>query len=62
MPQCCLVHRLETRPDSIRLLVNGVQVHALEGAHVGSTDGFVGLRVNHNLDVHISDFAVTLKK
>ena len=51
-----------TRPDSIRLLVNGVQVHALEGAHVGSTDGFVGLRVNHNLDVHISDFAVTLKK
>ena len=51
-----------TRPDSIRLKVNGVQVHALEGAHVGSTDGFVGLRVNHNLDVHISDFAITPKK
>lgn len=51
-----------TRPDSIRLLVNGVQVHALEGAHVGSTNGFVGLRVNHNLDVHVSDFAVTAKQ
>ena len=51
-----------TRPDSIRLLVNGVQVHALQGAHVGNTDGFVGLRVNHNLDVHVSDFSVTPKK
>ena len=50
-----------SRPDSIRLLVNGTQVHALEGAHVGSTDGFVGLRVNHNLDVHISDFAMAKK-
>ena len=51
-----------TRPDSVRLMVNGVQVHALPGAHVGSTDGFVGLRVNHNLDVHVSDFTVTSKK
>lgn len=50
-----------TKPDSIRLLVNGTQVHAL-GGHVGSADGIVGLRVNHNLDVHISDFAVTPKK
>ena len=51
-----------TRPDSIRLTVNGVQVHALPGEHVGSTDGFVGLRVNHNLDVHVSDFVVTPKQ
>ena len=50
-----------TRPDSIRLKVNGTQVHAL-GGHVGSADGYVGLRVNHNLDVHISDFAVTPAK
>ena len=48
-----------TKPDSVRLLVNGVQVAALPGAQVGSTDGYVGLRVNHNLDVHISDFVVT---
>ncbi len=51
-----------TKADSVRLLVNGVQVAALPGAHAGSTDGSVGLRVNHNLDVHISDFAVTPKK
>jgi hypothetical protein len=42
--------------------VNGVQVAALPGSHVGSTDGYVGLRVNHNLDVHISDFVVSPKK
>ena len=51
-----------TRPDSIRLLVNGKQVHALNGGHVGSADGYVALRVNHNLDVHISDVAITPKK
>lgn len=51
-----------SKPDSVRLLVNSVQVAALPGAHAGSTDGYVGLRVNHNLDVHISDFVVTPKK
>lgn len=51
-----------TKPDSVRLLVNGVQVAALPGSHAGSTDGIVGLRVNHNLDVHISDFKVAAKK
>ena len=51
-----------SKPDSVRLLVNGAQVHALEGTHLGSTGGFVGLRVNHNLDVHISDFVVTPTK
>ena len=51
-----------SRPDSVRLTVNGVQVAALPGAHIGNTDGYVGLRVNHNLDVHISDFVVTPTK
>lgn len=51
-----------SKPDSVRLSVNGTQVAALPGAHVGSTDGFVGLRVNHNLDVHVSDFTITPKK
>jgi hypothetical protein len=51
-----------TKKDSIRLLVNGKQVHALGGDHFGSTDGIVGVRVNHNLDVHISNFVVTPKK
>lgn len=48
-----------SRPDSVRLSVNGSQVAALPAAHVGNTDGAVGLRINHNLDVHVSDFTVT---
>jgi hypothetical protein len=48
-----------SRPDSLRLLVNGKQVAAIPGGHLGSTDGQVGLRVNHNLDVRVADFAAT---
>lgn len=51
-----------TKADSVRLLVNGSQVAALASAAWGGTAGVVGLRVNHNLDVHISDFAVTPAK
>jgi hypothetical protein len=51
-----------SRPDSVRLSVNGAQVAAIEGSHLGGTDGIVGLRVNHNLDVHVADFAITPKK
>lgn len=51
-----------SKPDSVRLMVNGAQVAALAGGHLGSTDGMVGLRVNHNLDVHIGEFTVTPKK
>jgi hypothetical protein len=51
-----------TNADSVRLLVNGSEVAALPLSHLGSTDGIVGLRVNHNLDVHIADFSVTPKK
>ncbi len=47
-----------SRPDSLRLLVNGTQVAAIEGSHLGSMDGQVGLRVNHNLDVHVSALSV----
>lgn len=47
-----------SKPDSVRLLVNGTQVHALKIP----ADGIVGLRVNHNLDVHVGDFTVTPKK
>lgn len=51
-----------TQADSVRLMVNGTQVASLPIAHLGSTNGIVGLRVNHNLDVHIADFSVTPKK
>jgi hypothetical protein len=51
-----------SRSDSLRLLVNGKQVAAIEGSHLGGTDGFVGLRVNHNLAVHVAELTVTPKK
>jgi hypothetical protein len=51
-----------SKADSVRLLVNGAPVAALPLAHLGSTDGVVGLRVNHNLDVHVADFSVTPKR
>jgi len=51
-----------SKADSVRLLVNGTQVAAIGGPHLGSTDGIVGLRVNHNLDVHVGAFKVTPKK
>jgi len=51
-----------TKPDSVRLLVNDKQVAALPMSHLGKTDGLVGLRVNHNLDVHIGDLTITPKK
>jgi hypothetical protein len=51
-----------SRSDSVRLLVNGKQVAAIEGSHLGGTDGYVGLRVNHNLAVHVAELTVTPKK
>ena len=51
-----------SKADSVRLLVNDKQVAALPMNHLGKTDGLVGLRVNHNLDVHIGGLTVTPKK
>ena len=47
--------------DSTRMSVNGVQVAAM-GPDYGRADGYVGLRVNHNLDVHIDEFSVAASK
>lgn len=43
--------------DSTRLLVNGVQVASIAADHAKAA-GEVGLRVNHNLDVHVDGFTV----
>jgi hypothetical protein len=51
-----------TKADSLRFLVNGKQVAAVPANQFGTTNGIVGLRVNHNLDVHIGDLTVTPKK
>ena len=45
--------------DSVRFLVNGTEVSKLARAQGLDVDGIVGLRVNHNLDVHVDGFAVT---
>ncbi|MBI4419710.1 MAG: hypothetical protein HY560_02715, partial [Gemmatimonadetes bacterium] len=37
--------------------VNGKEVFSTDASKL-STDGIVGLRVNHNLDVHVGGFAV----
>ncbi len=39
-------------------LVNGVEVAKLPRVAQLNTDGVVGLRINHNLDVHVSGFGV----
>jgi hypothetical protein len=44
--------------DSVRFLVNGTRVAGLARAHELRTDGIVGLRINHHLDVRVADFAI----
>jgi len=55
-------------PDALSFRVNGTEVKAIPrsvidagGLHTG-TAGIAGIRVNHNLDVHIDGFAVTTAK
>jgi hypothetical protein len=44
-------------PSKVVFLVNGEPVYSLD-AKATATDGAVGLRVNHNLDLHIDGFDV----
>jgi hypothetical protein len=46
--------------DSVHMSANGTRVHsfAKSALHGFNTDGQVGLRVNHNLNLHISAFEV----
>lgn len=44
-------------PSRIAFLVNGQEVYATDAKSM-ALDGIVGLRVNHNLDVHIEGFDV----
>ena len=44
-------------PGKFRFLVNGQEVYATDARRM-SADGAVGLRVNHNLDVHVEGFDV----
>jgi hypothetical protein len=52
-------------PQKIQYLINGKEVHSMDRAKavgptamLASTDGIAGIRVSHNLDVHIDGFKV----
>jgi hypothetical protein len=46
--------------NTISYLVNGTQVHSTpKSGATAKTDGIVGVRVNHVLDVHVESFDVT---
>lgn len=47
---------VDTGPTGVRFMVNGTEVGALPRGV--NTDGVYGLRLNHNLDVMITDFGV----
>jgi hypothetical protein len=47
---------VESSPTGVRFLVNGTEVGTLPRGV--NTDGIVGLRLNHNLDVMITDWGV----
>ena len=46
--------------ENVAFLVNDKEVHTLARTQF-PTDGIVGIRVNHNLDVHVADFKVNGK-
>ncbi len=44
---------VEAAAEEVRFLVNGQEVTSLPRAQI-DCEGAVGLRVNHNLDIHVS--------
>ena len=53
-------------PQKIQYLINGKEVFSMDrattvgaGKMMATTDGIAGIRVSHNLDVHISDFKIS---
>jgi len=48
-------------PDKVSFMVNGVEVDSKPRSAI-DPKGIAGIRVNHNLDVHVDGFAVTTVK
>jgi hypothetical protein len=46
---------VEAKGPDLNYIINGKKVHRQDHSYVGG-NGVVGLRVNHNLDVHIGEF------
>ena len=49
---------IKVAADSVRFFVNETQVQALSRQQLKDLTGNVGIRVNHNLNVHVAGFAV----
>ena len=49
---------VDVAADSVRFLVNNRQVHAAQRSAI-PTDGQVGLRINHALNLHVSRLEIT---
>lgn len=49
---------VQVTADSLLFMVNGQRVQSFPKGGMMNADGQVGLRVNHNLDVHVSAFEV----
>lgn len=46
--------------QKVQYMINGKEVYSMDRANIpGGADGIAGIRVSHNLDVHISDFKIT---
>jgi hypothetical protein len=48
---------IEVGADTVRFLINGTEVASKPRTEI-DTDGIVGLRINHNLNLHIEGFGV----
>ena len=51
---------VRVRGNNVDFVVNGTTVHTMpKTGMLAKTDGIAGIRVNHQLEVHVDDFAVT---
>ena len=48
---------VQAQGGKLTFSINGQQVHSMD-ATAAETNGVIGLRVNHNLDVNVAGFAV----
>ena len=48
---------VEVGKDKVRFLINGTEVASQPSVQI-DTNGIAGLRINHNLNVHIEGFGV----
>jgi hypothetical protein len=49
---------IEAIGDKVRMVINGEEIKSFNRRNFFQTQGQLGIRVNHQLDVHISDFKV----